>query len=73
MSFQKGFLGSFILENIFLHLCFSDHADPRAVVAHRMAIPFVFVEEVEKLWLQMKAKAAEFRDKLQQVRLSGWL
>lgn len=30
------------MENIFLHLCFSDHADPCAVVAHRMAIPFVF-------------------------------
>lgn len=35
--------------------------------------PLCFMEEVEKLWLHMKAKAAEFRHKLQQVRLSAWL
>lgn len=64
MSCQKGFLGNFILENIFLLLRFSDPADPCGAVAHRMAILFVSVEEVEKLWLLMKAEAAGFRDKL---------
>ena len=52
------------MKNIFLLLRFSDPADPCGAVAHRMAIPFVSVEEVEKLWLLMKAEAAGFRDKL---------